>query len=547
MDGWHELINILILLAAALVMGTVAEQLRQSAIIGYMLAGMIVGPNVFGWVGSSGESQVITELGAALLLFSIGIEFSFKRLVRLGGATIAVGAAQILLTWVAGAAAAALFGVGFKAAFVIGAAVSLSSTASVFRLLSDKTMMDSLHGRAATGVLLLQDAAVVPIVLLITVLSGNGSAGAVFSSLLKAVLMSAGAFMLLFVVLNYVVPRAMNIRTWSKNREMPILLAVVIATGSAFVAHQAGISPAFGAFLAGMILAESPFATQIRADAGSVRALLVTLFFAGVGMYADPVWIKDHILLVVAVSVLVLVSKTAIVSLIMLVFRFGGGVALSTGLCLSQIGEFSFVLANIAIAAGVLGSGEFKLIVSVTVLTLLATPYLVGLSPRSGSITRRSKGDRSKHISSGKSDACGLSPGAVIVAGFGPAGIRVVEKLTANKTGRVVVIDVNPKNTGAVESYGAEFLIGDAGSVEILEHAGVRCAKAVVVTIPDPEIASRIITLCRDLSPGVSVVARARYDIYARDILEAGADAIVNEEDHVGKQLAEETCAILCK
>ncbi len=547
MDGWHELINILILLAAALVMGTVAEQLRQSAIIGYMLAGMIVGPNVFGWVGSSGESQVITELGAALLLFSIGIEFSFRRLVRLGGATIAVGAAQILLTWAAGAAAAALFGVGFKAAFVIGAAVSLSSTASVFRLLSDKTMMDSLHGRAATGVLLLQDAAVVPIVLLITVLSGNGSAGAVFSSLLKAVLMSAGAFMLLFVVLNYVVPRAMNIRTWSKNREMPILLAVVIATGSAFVAHQAGISPAFGAFLAGMILAESPFAAQIRADAGSVRALLVTLFFAGVGMYADPVWIKDHILLVVAVSVLVLVSKTAIVSLIMLVFRFGGGVALSTGLCLSQIGEFSFVLANIAIAAGVLGSGEFKLIVSVTVLTLLATPYLVGLSPRAGSITRRSKGGKSKHTSSGESAACGPSQVAVIVAGFGPAGIRVVEKLTANKAGRVVVIDVNPKNAGAVEGYGAEFLIGDAGSVEILEHAGVRCAKAVVVTIPDPEIASRIITLCRDLSPAVSVVARARYDIYARDILEAGADAIVNEEDHVGKQLADETCAIICK
>ncbi len=551
MDGWNELINILILLAGALFLGTIAEQLRQSAIIGYLLAGMVIGPNVFGWVGTLGEAQLITEMGAALLLFSIGLEFSFSRLVRLGGSTIAVGVFQIALTWGACGAAALFFGLPAKPALVLGAAVSLSSTASVFRLLTDKTMMDSLHGRAATGVLLLQDAAVVPIVLLITSMGGSGGAGAVFLQLGKSVLTSVAAFALLFVLLNFIVPRALNLRTWTKNREMPVLLAIVVAVGSALGAHLAGISPAFGAFLAGMLLAESPFATQVRADVGSVRALMVTLFFAAVGMYADPGWIIDNILLVVAVSALVIVSKTLIVTLIMIVFRFGGGVAVSTGVCLSQIGEFSFVLANIAIAAGFLGEGEFRLIVSATVLTLLVTPYLVGLSPRAGLLFDVLKNGRAsrgavKRLSGTADVECAPDSGEnIIVAGFGPAGIGAVDNLRKKRGERITVIDVNPKNAAAAKARGAEFIIGDAGNVEILEHAGVRCAKAVVVTLPDPEVSRRIILLCRDISPGVRVVARARYNIYAGAILDAGAAAIVNEEQHVGAMLAEETCSIL--
>ncbi|MFA6451728.1 MAG: cation:proton antiporter, partial [bacterium] len=247
MDGWHELINILILLSAALVLGTIAEQLRQSAIIGYLLAGMLVGPNVLGWVGTLSDAQVITEMGAALLLFSIGLEFSFKRLVRLGAVTAATGFLQIALTWAAGTGLSLWFGLDMREAVVIGAAVSLSSTASVFRLLSDKTMMDSIHGRASTGVLLLQDAAVVPMVLLITAMSGSAKAGGVFKELWRAGLMSAAAFIVLYVVINYVVPRALNMRTWTKNRELPILLALALAVGSAIGAHSAGISPAFGA------------------------------------------------------------------------------------------------------------------------------------------------------------------------------------------------------------------------------------------------------------------------------------------------------------
>jgi len=549
MDGWHELINILILLSAALMMGTLAEQLRQSAIIGYLLAGMLVGPNVLGWVGTLNDAQVITEMGAALLLFSIGLEFSFKRLMRLGAVTATTGFLQIVLTWAAATGISHWLGLDMRAAIVIGAAVSLSSTASVFRLLSDKTLMDSMHGRASTGVLLLQDAAVVPMVLLITAMSGSASAGGVLKELGRAGLMSAAAFIVLYVIINYVVPRALNMRTWTKNRELPILLSLVLAVGSAIGAHEAGISPAFGAFLAGMLLAESPFATQIRADVGSVRAVLVTLFFAAVGMYADPGWIGNNIGLVISASSVVIVLKAGVLIAVMLALRFRAGVAVAAGLCLSQIGEFSFVLANIAIAAGTIDENIFKLVVSATIVTLLATPYLVGASPRVNilvhSIRNGEKRDGPSSLrTSGK---CAASRNPIIVAGFGPAGKRLIERIANNYADDIIVLDINPKNAHASREYGVEFQIGDACNIEVLEHAGIRCAKVMVVTLPDPEAAKRIIELCKDIAPNVSVVSRVRYDIYEKDILKAGADAVVNEENNVGVSLSDEVIRIVEK
>jgi len=543
-DGWNELVNILVLLTAALVLGTIAEQLKQSAIIGYLLAGMLVGPNCFRWVGTVSETELITELGAALLLFTIGLEFSFRRLVLLGGRTALTGMLQIVLTCAAGVGLAIWLGLPTNAAFVIGAAISLSSTASVFRLFSDYTMMDSLHGRVATGVLLLQDMAVVPFVLIITSMTGKTSDHGMIHELARVGMISIVSFGVLFVVMNYFVPKALNIKRWSKNRELPILLAVVLAVGSAMGAHQVGISPAFGAFLSGMLLAESPFATQIRADIGSVRAVLVTLFFAAVGLFADPIWIFNNLMIVVVSSIVVIFLKTIIVSIIMCFLQNRLSVSIATGLSISQIGEFSFVIATIAIAAGLLSQNEFKLIVSATVVTLLLSPYLVSLSPRIDTLIGYiSKGEKEKTRmghSTNRSE-CELVKRMIIVVGFGPAGQRVVDALSKDYSERIVVIDVNPKNAESAGVYGVSILVGDAGNIEVLEHAGIRCAEAVVITLPDPEAARKIILLCKDLSPNVGIVSRVRYDIYEEEIRKAGPTSVVNEEYFVGIHLSEET------
>ncbi len=545
--GWNEIFNLLILLFAALCFGTIAERFKQSAIVGYLVAGMIVGPNALRWVATLSEAQMITELGVALLLFSIGLEFSFRKVARLGIKTGVVGVLQIGATWAAATAVSLIAGIDSRSAIVIGAAISLSSTASVFRLLADKTMMESAHGRPAVGVLLIQDAAVVPLVLLVTALSGSATFSTIIYDLAKVAVISAAAFAVLFVLLNHIVPRALAMKVWTKNRELPMLLSVVVAIGASIGAHEIGVSPAFGAFLAGMLLAESPFSTQIRADIGSLRAVMVTLFFAAVGMFADPVWIAENIVLVLAVSILILVAKTAIVSIIMIAMRFRPGVSVAAGLCLSQVGEFSFALASIALASAVLSQNEFKLIVSATIMTLLATPYLVNssslieakissLSARKNSNLERAQ-ERSAEISQ--------KQGCILIIGFGPAGKKLVERLKECYSGAIRVLDVNPQNAQAARSYGVEFQIGDASNTEVLEHAGVRSSIAVAITLPDPEASIRIIHLTRSLNPGAIIAARARYDIFARDIENAGAVAVVNEEEQVGVHLAEEVQSLL--
>lgn len=547
MDGWHELVNILILLGAALVLGTLAEQLKQNAIIGYLLAGMLVGPNVFGWVSSVGEVNVIIEMGVALLLFSIGLEFSFQKLVRLGPVTLIVGVAQILITGLVGFCLASLFGMSGRSATAVGAVVSLSSTACVLRLLADNTLIDSVYGRYTTGILLLQDVAVVPLVLLVSTLGGEHSPLQTAWALLRTLGMSAVLFATLFLVLNYIVPSALNLRTWSKNRELPILLAVVIATGSALAAHKAGLSPAFGAFLAGLLLAQSPFSVQIRADVGSLRTLLVTLFFAAVGMLGDPIWMLSNWWIVGAAVAMIVILKTLIVWFVMRLCSFPNGIALATGVCLAQAGEFAFVLANISVSSEVIDGQTFRLLMSATIVSLLLTPYLVQSAPilarwaeplkkrgQTGGIPTAWKAEKV----AGPSQDPARSP--VLVIGFGPAAQRVVELLSKKYADSIIVVDINPRNAQLAKTFGVEFHVGDARHADVLEHLHIRQAGAVVITLPDHDASRQIIHTCRSLAPEARIVVRARYHIFHHDLLQSGAHSVVDEENLVGLRLADE-------
>ncbi|MEL7239342.1 MAG: cation:proton antiporter [Planctomycetota bacterium] len=237
--GWYLLLDVLILLAAALVLGTVAERLKQSAIVGYLIAGALVGPGGFGFVGEHGNEaasqgvNVIAELGVALLLFTIGLEFSFNRLKKLGPLGLGGGTLQLSLTAAVTLPICLLFGLALPSSIAIAAMIGLSSTACVLRLLQDKAALETPHGRIATGFLLLQDVAVLPLTLLVTALADGGDAAGIALSLGKAMLFSAlltGAFLLLF---NVIAPRLLNLKQWARYREFPILLAVVLALGSA--------------------------------------------------------------------------------------------------------------------------------------------------------------------------------------------------------------------------------------------------------------------------------------------------------------------------
>ena len=546
---WDGLLHVLLLLAAAMLCGALAERLRQSAVIGYLFAGMLVGPGLLGWVPDREEIFGIAELGVALLLFTIGLEFSPRTLLGLGRVPLLAGPLQVVASLGVAAAAGLALGRPWPESVVIGAVVSLSSTACALRLLKDRAEVDSPHGRTTLGVLLAQDLAVVPLMLVVTALAGRGTAADVATQLAASLGLAAGLVAVFYALFDRVAPRLLRTATWRRNRDLPILLAVVTALGSAWASHALGLSPALGAFAAGVLLAVSPFATSIRADVQSLKTVMVTLFFAAVGMFADAVWLVQNLFPVFGLTAAVVAGKATTVAALTWLLGHPLRTAAAAGLCLAQIGEFSFVLATIARGDGgpdaLLPEPTFRALVSATILTLLLTPYLVAWAKRAGDLAERLVDRRrSRGVGTRRSPADEKSgddsPGRILVVGFGPAGQRVAEGLLASARERLVVIDANPKNLETARLYGLATHLGDAARVEVLEHADLYRAEAVVLTLPDPATVRLLVQLIRGLAPSAKVFVRARYHVHRWQLVHAGAHLVVDEEDQVGSRLAAE-------
>ena len=536
---WQLLMEIVLLLTVAFLLGAIAQKLKQSAIIGYLIAGAVVGPLLF----NAEAVRQVAELGVALLLFSIGLEFSFSRLKKLGSIALIGGTLQVSVSLVLFAIALIPF---FKlsTAIAIGAMAALSSTAVVLRILVDRSAIDSVHGRNALGILLLQDIAVVPLVLLVTILTRGGSVGEIALHLgktLGAAFILVVAFYLLFY---HLVPRILMAQGLFANRELVVLLAIIIALGSVWVAHSLGLSPALGAFLAGMLLAESPFATQIRSDIVSIRTLFVTLFFTSVGMLADPLWLVQHLPWVILGLLLVFGIKTLIVYGIARFFNNGPNHALATGFTLAQIGEFSFVLAAAAFEGALINADQFALVLSITILSLLLAPYMVANAPKWASLTLthifRTKSQFSEHTHTHPpSDQM-----HVLIIGFGPAGQQVAHALKSQNV-HSHVIELNPHTAAKARQMDLHVHIGDATSSDMLNHIGTPAICAAVITLPDPKTCRDVIANLRLLLPGIPILTRSRYHRYMREMKNRGATIVVDEETTVGQTLADSLIAMM--
>jgi CPA2 family monovalent cation:H+ antiporter-2 len=534
------LVATLVLLGAALVLGAIAERLRQTAVLGYLIAGTVVGPGVLGWVSPSGSIGALAELGAATLLFSIGTEFSVQRLRALGGRAFGTGIAQICTTLAVGYALARLVGLDTKPAFILGAMLSLSSTAVVARLLVERRELDSAHGRLSMGVLLTQDLAVVPLVIAATLASGSGSAGDAARTLALtagwAILLAAG----FLILVRGVFPWFLNDRGMSRNRELVAVFAVVCAVGSALGAAAAGLSPALGAFVAGVLLGGSPFATQVRAEVAPLRTILITLFFAAVGLAGDPAWAWQNLGISLLAIAAIIVVKALLVFAIARTLRHPAGTAAAAALCLAQIGEFSFVIAEVARAGGVLSTPLHQLVVTATIGSLAVAPFLIRLAPRVA--TRNGSG---RVLPSIGDVAPTHEPRTILIIGFGPAGQRAWSELPERRRSAALVIESNPSLVAMATSMGANVHLGNAGRPEVLEHAGVLEARVIAVTMADVDVAQHVTSLVRTLAPDARVITRSRYTATAADMGRAGAHRTIDEEALVGDRLALEIEAFL--
>ena len=430
-----------------------------------------------------------------------------------------------------------VFMIDLPRALTLGAIVALSSTTVVLRMLVDRVEIDSIKGRTCLAILLLQDIAIVPLVLMVSFFTPAAAEMNIGLHILKVSLSVIGLAVVFYLLLYHLAPLLLSEAKLFANRELTVLLSISVGFGAAWAAHKLHISPALGAFVAGMLLGESPFATQIRADIGSMRIVMVTLFFASMGMQAKPMWFVMHLHWIALVSAIVLILKTGIIYGVARFFSLDNRQALATGITLSQIGEFSFVLAATARSGGLLEADIVDLIISVIIVLMLVTPYLIA---NADAIAKRLLAliYRKRPLAAGPFQSVVEEPlNRVLVVGLGPAGRQVVQTLITQRL-EPVIIDVNPKNREYAHQHGLHLYLGDASHEDILIYAGLTEVCMVVVTIPDPHAAVRIVEMLRRLKPHVPIAARCRYNRRVADLKGAGADIVVDEEISMGDMLS---------
>lgn len=544
---WTTILDLILLLSLAMLLGVIAQRLKQSAVVGYMLAGVLVA-NVGEPLDDSANVEILAQLGVILLMFTIGLEFNWSRLKRMGLTALTSGTLQIGLTVVIALGLGMIFldvDQKFKAAFAIGAALALSSTAVVLPVLQKRSEADTVHGRFALGVLLVQDLAVVPLVLIVGALGtveGAEPKGAM--DILVGTLKGFGVVALFvlgfFVFSKYILPLLVKWAVPSRNREVLTLFGFLMAMGSAWLSQKVGISPALGALLAAIFLGESILAPQLRSDVTPLKTVFVTLFFSSIGMYLQLDWFFANIGSVLLLTVLIVTIKPTVVFVVGLIMKLTPRSAAAAGCAMSQVGLFSFVLATIAQQGNIITADHVTLIVSATILTLFLTPYSVALGiPLGTKIDNymRKRGWVRSRIGQ-EPAAAKLASGHILVVGFGPAGREVVQ--AAQKRGLpVVVLDLNPVSVIEARKLGFEAYVGDASQTEILKLARFHDASAMVITLPDHRLTTAIIVEAKALDDDTRIIVRARYHRYFTLLEGAGADIVVDEEKQVGRRMSD--------
>jgi CPA2 family monovalent cation:H+ antiporter-2 len=533
-----ELVPILILLAAAVLAVVVCRFYALPPILGYLVAGLVLGPHALGLVANNAQTHALAEVGVVFLMFSIGLEFSLSKLRVMRREVFGLGGAQVVIMIAACVAAALALGASWQAGLALGGAAAMSSTAVVSKLLSERLELDTAHGRSIIGVLLFQDLAVVPLLILVPVLGQSG--GAIGMAI--GVALAKAAFVLAVVLLAG--PRVM--RAWfgvvarRKSTELFVLNVLLVILAMAFLTGLAGLSLPLGAFLAGMLLSETEYRYQVDEEIKPFRDVLLGLFFITVGMMLDLRLVGGTIALVLALLVLLVGLKLALIGVLSRAFGAAPGTALRTGLALAQGGEFGFVLLAQADLSGVLSGGMGQALMAAMIFSMMTTPFLIRASDRivlrfaTSEWLLRSLEMHRVAVRSLETE------GHVIILGYGRNGQHVARLLDAEGV-RYVALDLDPERVREAALAGDTVVFADSSRREALIAAGIMRAAAVVVTFADSAAAVRLLAHIQALNPTVPVIARAREDVDIARLAEAGASEIVPEALESGLMLASHT------
>ena len=521
--------SLVIIFGVSVIVVFLLNRLKIPSIMGFLVAGVIIGPYGVGMVKDIHSVEMLAEVGVILLLFTIGIEFSMARLTRIKKAVMGGGGIQVLLTITLSAIAAYLVTGDTNKSIFFGFLIALSSTAIVLKILSEKGEVDSPHGRIITGVLIFQDLCVVPLMLLIPTLSGEGiNVIDIAMKMGKAVLIIASVLL----GARWVVPALLHQIVHTKNRELFITTIILFCLGIALLTSKFGLSLALGAFLAGLIISESEYAHQAASDILPLKDSFIGLFFVSIGMLMDIGYIGDNFLKI-AIAVLLIFGLKVITGMFSaLMIGSPLRASIHAGFGLAQIGEFSFVLAVAGKVAGLITEDFYQIFLSSSVITMMATPFILKASPGlSAWITARhllEKAARLKKISEGEGFPR-KRHGHVIIVGFGLNG-RNLARVLKDIEIPYVVLEINSDTVRDMKEKGEPIYYGDGTSKEILHKLGVERAKLLVLAISDPASTRKITSIARHENAGLYIIVRTRYLTEVDDLKALGADEVIPEE-----------------
>jgi CPA2 family monovalent cation:H+ antiporter-2 len=518
--------DLVVALCAAVLVLLPSRRLRIPPAVGFLITGTIIGPGALGWIHDPRHVAMLAEVGVSVLLFVIGLEFSLARLREIGRAFLLAGPLQVLgtIAIVAGLLLALPPSASPGRAAFAGMLAALSSTAMVLPLLNDRGEILAPQGRLVLGILLFQDFAMVPMLVLIPSLAGEGGWGALAGAGIG--MASAG---IVFLVARYVMPRFVNAVIRSGVRELYVMMAVAICLGASLATKTLGLSPALGAFLAGILVSESEYAHQIIGEILPFRDLFASLFFVSIGMLLVPAQLAGQWATVGKWLFVILVVKAAVAGLVVLALGYPLRIASVTGISLAQVGEFSFVLASVGAAHGLMSPGQEQQFLAVAVLSLVLTPFLIRLGAWVGSRTRGAGA-----LAAPRPEAPDKHPAAalsnhVIIVGYGINGRNLARVL--RETGiPYVILEMNPVLVRRARREEQPVHLGDASRRESLISCGLGRAAVVVLAISDPA-ATRVATaLIHVANPSAHIVARTRLVSEVAELMRLGADEVIPEE-----------------
>ncbi|MBL3528113.1 MAG: cation:proton antiporter [gamma proteobacterium endosymbiont of Lamellibrachia anaximandri] len=524
----HTLQIILLLLAIAVITVTLFRRFHLPPILGYLIVGILVGPFGSGWVASTEDTRFLAEFGVVFLLFTIGLEFSLPQMIAMKGSVFGLGGSQVLATGGLATGIAWALGIDLNAAIIVGAILALSSTAIVTKQLSEQLELNSEHGRLGVSILLFQDLAVIPLLVVIPILAGTGEQGMAMP-LLSALLKAALVFVVIMAAGHWLLRPLFHEIARARSAELFTLTVLLVTLAAAWLTHEAGLSLALGAFLAGMMLGETEFRHQIEADIRPFQDVFLGLFFVTVGMRVDLLSLLPILHWVLLLAAALILVKGAII--LGLVRATGNSMspAFRTGILLAQGGEFGFVLLDLSLESSLLPGPIGQILFASIIVSMTASPFLIRNNGRLAKqfCTLRNFSDEVQIISDLAEETEQMEQ-HVIICGYGRIG-QNLGRLLGHEGFPYVALDLDPTVVREAHEAGDPVHFGDASRREILDAAGLSRASVVVLSFEDHASAMKILHQLHKSHPQLPILVRTRDDTHMDELEAAGATEVMPE------------------